>query len=181
MFRNCKVIYIILLSIKAKESKTVLEIVEGTSQPSPRTFSLDATEFIDFDVKSSSAHRILSNKHVLVAQFCKSHSADGNRRSDPFMTFVPHVSQWIGSYSFSTFEPFSSLDVFDHYVNVVAMTPDADLIKLNGEDIPYSSFAQNWTDFNHIPYSYATIKVSVGRNTLTLDDKNAPLVGYCMD
>ena len=134
-------------------------------------------EFADVDARSSSAYHVLSNRPIIVAQYCKSYIADGNRISDPFMTFVPHVNQWLGAYSLSTFAGFTSLDGFEHYVNMYVFYPDMPLVRLDGESIPTSVFTRNWTDFADSPYSVATIKLSPGYHVIGIEGVNTTLGG----
>ena len=103
---------------------------------------LQQAEYRDFEASSDGGVHLVATKPVLLAQFCKSHSADGNRFSDPFMTIVPPVEQYSNSYAFSTIDSLFGReqegDDFVQYVNVIAATEHIDGILL--DDSPLDSY-----------------------------------------
>ena len=139
---------------------------------------LNKGEFYQANIPST-PKRVDASSPVLVAQFKKT-SGFGNstlRRGDPFMMLVPPAEQFLKSYRFMnvqvgenninnnleiTYEP----KVYkDQYVTIVSPTSYIDRVRLDGGNVPQSSFRQ----IPNTTYSYANVSVSDGVHTVDSD------------
>ncbi len=108
----------------------------------------------------------MSNKPVQLAQFCKSWGADATRYSDPFMSIVPAVSQYVGNYVFTTVTSLFDTDPFSHYLSLMILTQYVEGIRLDGANINTESFVVEWTAIGRTVFSYATVALAPGRHHL---------------
>jgi RHS repeat-associated protein len=103
---------------------------------------------------------IIADKPILVAQYANGSSFDGVT-SDPFMMLIPPYEQFGGNYTLTT--PASGFDI--NYINVVAPTEAVGQIKLDGVNIPASSFVTIGVS----GFSGAQVQIAKGTHNL-----NAP-------
>ncbi|ELU07357.1 hypothetical protein CAPTEDRAFT_228404 [Capitella teleta] len=149
--------------VLARMDNTKLKIYKQTALKLNRLYDLiglQRSEFHEFDVGSSETLVLVSNRPVLVAQFCKSNEADGNRQSDSFMTLVPPTTHYLDEYSYQTLT--SLYDDFNHYVNLIVLTKDLNDVRLDHNPVPPSVIIKDWTEIWLTSYSYATLHVSAG-------------------
>ena len=103
----------------------------------------------------------------------KSWGADESRFSDPFMSIVPAVSQYVSDYVFSTVTSLTEEDPFRNYASLMILTKYKDGIKLDGEGIPSNDYIIKWTKVGKTPFSYAAIALTKGRHHLYHDTPSA--------
>ena len=130
---------------------------------------MDLGQYYEFEGPSDQGLYLVSNKPVQLAQFCKSWGADATRYSDPFMSIVPAVSQYVGDYVFSTVTSLTEDDPFRHYVSLIIHSQHTDGIKLNGQPINPGLFVIEWTEVGKTAFSYAAIALTRGRHHLRHD------------
>jgi RHS repeat-associated protein len=100
---------------------------------------------------------IISDKPILVAQYSNGSSFDGVT-SDPFMMLIPPFEQFGGNYTLTT--PASGFEI--NFINVVAPTSAVGQIKLDGVNIPASSF----TTIGVSGFSGAQVPITKGTHNL---------------
>ena len=110
------------LSRAAREDDTRLRVTHESdgSDTYTETALLDDAGFTDVFGLSGESLVISASRPVLVAQLCKSNGADGNKRSDPFMSLVPPVEQFASALNFTTVKP--TRGEYNNYVSVVVHT-----------------------------------------------------------
>ena len=102
--------------------------------------TLDAGEFSEFNISSSSFCYFESNQPVLMVQFSVASDLDQVLAGDPFMVVVPPIEQYRNSYNISIFN--SSVDdptqVGTNYINILIPADSAspDEIRFDGQPIP---------------------------------------------
>ncbi len=128
--------------------------------------SLDAGQYYDFEGPSDQGLYLLANKPVQLVQLCKSWGADESRYSDPFMSVVPAVSQFVNTYAFTTPTSLTQSDPFSNYVSLIIRTTQVNGLKLDGSDIGSDSFVIEWTTVGETVFSYAAITLATGRHVL---------------
>ncbi len=99
------------------------------------------------------ASQIVADKPVLVAQFSNGRDYDAVANSDPFMTLVPPVDQYLSEYTFATY---SAPDTY--YANLVVPTSAVGQVSLDGTAIAASAFGQIMTS----AYSSAQVTLQPG-------------------
>ncbi|MEQ8848076.1 putative Ig domain-containing protein [Botrimarina sp.] len=102
------------------------------------------------------ASLVTADKPVLVAQYANSAQFD-ETTSDPFMTLVPAIDQFLGGYNVTT----NVAGIEAHYLNLVA--PVGTTVTLNGEAIP----ADEFTAIADSGFTAATIPVEAGLHRLS--------------
>jgi len=141
--------------ILAAENNTTVRIeATGTVR------TLARGEFYEFELNSNQACRIISNRKVLLAQYCRSQRADVNTgEGDPFMIILSPVVQKISDVTFEAYTSELIRNIF--YVNVITETKDVSAMLLDGVSV--SSFFRLFPDGQ---YSYAQIPTSKGTHRL---------------
>jgi len=141
--------------ILAAENNTTIRI-EGTGT----VVTLARGGFYEFELRSDQACRIISNRKVLLAQFCRSQNADANNGvGDPFMIILSPVVQKISDVTFEAYGSDLIRDIF--YVNVITETKDVSAMYLDGVNISTS-----FMPFPKGGYSYAQVPTSKGTHQL---------------
>ena len=133
---------------------------------------LDSGQYFEFDGPSDQGLYLVANKPIQLAQFCKSWGADANRYSDPFMSIVPAVSQYLSDYVFSTVTSLTEADPYRHYVSLIIPTKHTGGIKLDEQNINPDSFVIEWTKVGKTVFSYAAITLTRGRHHLYHDSSS---------
>lgn len=126
---------------------------------------LDSAAY-DIEVPSDTIAIITSSKPVLVAQLCKSHGADGNRDSDPFISLVSPVSLYTSSFSFATPVDYAGDDYYQSYLNIISRTASVGNILYDGKVLDTTIFQRSWTEIDDTGFSAAVIHVTPGRHTV---------------
>jgi uncharacterized repeat protein (TIGR01451 family) len=103
--------------------------------------------------------QITSDNPILLTQFSNSSDYDGVTTSDPAMMIIPDTRLFLPNYIVCT----PGLGFASHYINVVAPTPAAGLIALDGVPIP----AGLYVPIGPSGYSGAQVSVAPGAHTLT--------------
>jgi len=115
-----KEFYVVPLMLRIKDTYRVLAAEDGTIvkiEGTNTTKTLGKGEFYEFEL--ANACRIISNRKILLAQFCQSQAADeSNGVGDPFMIIISPVVQQINDVTFVAYE--SSLIKDKFYVNIIA-------------------------------------------------------------
>jgi len=141
--------------ILAAENATVVTI-EGTNTIK----NLAKGEYYEFELRSTEACRIISNRKILLAQYCRSQRADeANGVGDPFMIILSPVVQKINDVTFVAYESERIKDIF--YINIITLSSEVGNIFLDG--ISISSFFKS---FPNGLYSYAQVPTSKGTHRL---------------
>lgn len=157
--------YMVPLKSRTKDTYRVLAAddvtkvnIEGLNQ----SVTLNRGQEYDFELSSSQASRLTSNKRVLLAQFCRSQNADGNSGvGDPFMIILSPVTQKINDVTFVAYESALIKDIF--YINIITQTSEVGTITLDGINIPSSS---SFSLFPNGEYSYAQVSIKKGAHHL---------------
>ena len=125
------------------------------------SITLNAGQHRTIDIPSESHAFIRSNKPILVSQFSKSYSTDGNFYSDPFMAIVTPMSEWSDHYYFRHFQPYQSNTTYvDQYINIAVLSSDLMHVKINNRSILPEEYLTQWTKIPRTSYSYITLKPS---------------------
>ena len=168
-----KEFYVVPLQLRTKDTYRVLAVENGTIvkiEGTNTTKTLIKGEFYEFELTSAS--RIVSNRKVLLAQFCRSQRADESFGvGDPFMIIISPVVQKIKDVTFVAYESNLILDIF--FVNVITLTSEVGNITLDGSNIR-SSFSP----FPNSSYSFAQLRVSKGVHTLKNPSDNGGFLAY---
>jgi len=118
------------------------------------------------------AAQLSSDKPTLLTQFSNSSDSDGVVNSDPAMTIVPDTKLYLPQYIVCT----PDMNFLSHYISVIAPTPAAGTISLDGVAIAaaaYSPIAASG-------YSGATVSVAPGAHTLASSGLAAVPFGVMM-
>ncbi|KAK2169631.1 hypothetical protein LSH36_8g06014 [Paralvinella palmiformis] len=109
--------------------------IEGGVQSEMRY--LDRGSYLDVDtgIYNSTALHVLATRPVLVAQFCKSYSADDVRFSDPFMALIPPMTQYTPVLVTSIFTSLMG-NAYINYLMIVVPTIGREALRLNGRTLP---------------------------------------------
>ncbi|XP_078675153.1 uncharacterized protein LOC144913015 isoform X3 [Branchiostoma floridae x Branchiostoma belcheri] len=103
----------------------------------PRT--LDAGDFWELDLSSSTYKTITSSQPIMVLQYSKGQDSDGIA-TDPFMMYLPPVEQFAADYTFATVDALST--AYTSYVNIVIKTSQTSGLTYDGNPLPSST---TWT------------------------------------
>ena len=127
------------------------------------------------DTPSNESLVVTSNFPVIVAQFCKSFDADGNRDSDPFMTMVPPISVMQKEYLFTAPGHYETSDGFQVYVNILIYSCETSGVLLDGERLTLNDKVVNWMEVAGTQFSYAVITVTTAPHVLS-HSRSVPFV-----
>jgi len=162
--------YAVPLSLRTKDTYRVLAAEDGTVVTIGATNTkktLGKGKYYEFELSSSQACKISSTKKVLVAQYCRTQTADSSTGvGDPFMTIVSPITQSIYDVTFTAYESTLIQNIF--YVNIATLTSETGLITLDG-----NSIGGKFTPFSGTKYSYAQIAVTKGNHRLKTTSTNA--------
>ncbi|XP_078695151.1 uncharacterized protein LOC144924079 isoform X4 [Branchiostoma floridae x Branchiostoma belcheri] len=100
----------------------------------PRT--LDAGDFLELDLSSSTYTTITSSHPIMVLQYSKGTYSDGID-ADPFMMYLPPVEQFAADYTFATVDSLST--AYTSYVNIVIKTSQTSGLTYDGNPLPSST------------------------------------------
>ncbi|XP_019638862.1 PREDICTED: uncharacterized protein LOC109480924 isoform X7 [Branchiostoma belcheri] len=100
----------------------------------PRT--LDAGDFWELDLSSSTYKTITSSQPIMVLQYSKGQDSDGIA-TDPFMMYLPPVEQFAADYTFATVDALST--AYTSYVNIVIKTSQTSGLTYDGNPLPSST------------------------------------------
>ena len=142
--------------VMASEDNTLVEISNGTS------YTLQAGEFAEYRISKQSAF-VQSNKPIILAQFNIGQTCNGYGIGDPSLVLLNSIEQTRDTVTLfnSNFQ-----DIEENFINIITRTADTSVIKLDGQKIAQQDFKSvNGKD----DFSYAVLKVSAGRHTLTTD------------
>jgi hypothetical protein len=106
--------------------------------------TLNAGQFFETILSSTSYNRISSNEPILVGQYSRSSDADGVV-SDPFFSLVPPDEQFLNAYVFSA----GTANIPNNYLNITSPTSNIGSVMVDGvvvnaglwEAIPATSFS----------------------------------------
>eukprot|EP00058_Branchiostoma_floridae_P024131 XP_002609621.1 hypothetical protein BRAFLDRAFT_87842 [Branchiostoma floridae] len=101
--------------------------------------SLDAGDFWELDLSSSTYKTITSSQPIMVLQYSKGQDSDGIT-TDPFMMYLPPVEQFGADYTFATVDALST--AYTSYVNIVIKTSQTSGLTYDGNPLPSST---TWT------------------------------------
>lgn len=132
-------------------------------------------EFYEFEGSPNKTLHVISNYAVQLAQFTKSYMADGMRLSDPFMTSVPPVEQYLSNYSFTTITSLRPETQFRNFISIAIERRHADGLLLDGEAFKLTKYYVNWTDIvsaYYTNFTSATYEIQPGFHTIRHVDSN---------
>jgi len=158
-----KEFYVVPLKLRSRDTYRVLAADNNTTvriEGTGTVVTLARGEFYEFYLNSNQACRIMSNRKILLAQFCRSQRADENNGvGDPFMIILSPVVQKISDVTFEAYESPKIRNIF--YVNVITETKDVPSMYLDGANI-----SSSFMPFPNGNYSYAQIPTSKGTHRL---------------
>ncbi|HEY3369627.1 MAG TPA: PKD domain-containing protein [Prolixibacteraceae bacterium] len=167
--------YVVPLKLRSKDTYRILASEDGTSvivEALNRTIVLNRGKYAEFELSSSQASRIVSNKRILLAQYCRYQKADESTGvGDPFMIILSSVVQKINNITFEAYTSDLITDIF--YVNIVTLTSEKNAISLDGTDI-----GSYFKPFPNGLYSYAQVPISKGTHTLKNDNQTGGFLAY---
>ena len=111
---------------------------------------------------------VLASRRVLVAQFCKSHSVDNYRNSDPFMALVPPAAQYTDVYHFMTVSTRSGQTSYSNFLNLMCETSKLPGLRLNNAPIPHTAAVLHWGWASVPTTSVSVASLSIPNGTYTL-------------
>ena len=163
-----------VLTVLAFRNRTTLQ-----SSCFPDILTLNAGEFREFNVSSSSFCYFESNQPLLMIQFSVASRLDNVLAGDPFMVVVPPIEQYRSSYNISTFtssNPDLELSGMN-YINILvpADSSNPDEVRFDGQSLPLAvGFEQIPCIFSEEICAYATqMNVSSASHFLTTSNSNA--------
>lgn len=127
-------------------------------QLNARHYHLSRGSFVEFEIASGNSTLLTCSLPCLLVQFNKGNRADGIS-TDPFMTIVPAVEQFLPTYSFYSTSD-SILQITEHYINVVIEKDYRNGLILDGRLLSHVS----WNIVSI--YATASIQVSNGSHYL---------------
>jgi hypothetical protein len=158
-----KEFYVVPLKLRSKDTYRVLAAENNTTvriEATGATITLARGEYYEFILNSNQACRIISNRKVLLAQYCRSQKADESTgEGDPFMIILSPVVQKISDVTFVAYESDLIKNIF--YVNVIAETKDVSAMFLDGVNI-----SSSFSTFPGGDFSYAQIRITKGPHRL---------------
>lgn len=158
-----KEFYVVPLKLRSRDTYRVLAAENNTTvriEGTGTVITLARGDFYEFYLNSNQACRIISNRKILLAQFCRSQRADENNGvGDPFMIILSPVVQKISDVTFEAYESAKIRNIF--YVNVITETKDVAGMYLDGVNI-----SSSFMPFPNGIYSYAQIPTSKGTHRL---------------
>lgn len=167
--------YVVPLNLRSKDTYRVLAAEDGTTvtiEELNRTVTLNRGKYFEFELFSTQATRVISNKRVLLAQYCRSQAADGGSGvGDPFMIIICPVAQKINDVTFVAYESNLIQNIF--YVNVITLKSEINHITLDGKDI-HTYFKA----FSDRIYAYAQIPISKGSHRLINTRKDGGFLAF---
>ncbi|XP_019617020.1 PREDICTED: IgGFc-binding protein-like isoform X1 [Branchiostoma belcheri] len=98
--------------------------------------TLDAGDFLELDLSSSTYTTITSSHPIMVLQYSKGTYSDGIN-ADPFMMYLPPVEQFAADYTFATVDSLST--AYTSYVNIVIKTSQTSGLTYDGNPLPSST------------------------------------------
>ncbi|OWF44660.1 Hemicentin-1 [Mizuhopecten yessoensis] len=141
----------------ASESSTQVTISGGYST----SFSLSNAGTVVQKTISSNAHcLVVSDKPILVVQFCLSQQSS-NEASDPMMMIIPPVEQYGADYTFTT--PKYSLGSYSNYFMFIIKESDKSGLRLDGNAFPSNTV---YNTISGTDYVGGYISVSEGSHTV---------------
>lgn len=158
-----KEFYVVPLKLKIRDTYRVLAAENGTQvkiEATNTTVSLNKGEYYEFELTANQASRILSNRKILLAQYCRTQRADGNNGvGDPFMIILSSVAQKISDVTFEAYESARIENIF--YVNIITASSETGSMILDGKNI-----GSEFRPFPDGAYSYAQVAISKGTHRL---------------
>ncbi|HET6558647.1 MAG TPA: PKD domain-containing protein [Prolixibacteraceae bacterium] len=170
-----KEFYVVPLESRVKDTYRILAAEDGTVVKIGGidvTISLNSGQYREFDLDHDDACRIISNKRILLAQFCRSQDMDnGPRVGDPFMIIISPVVQKINDITFEAYR--SELITSMFFVNVVTLTSEVKDITL--DEGPVNHYFHPFSDGI---YSYARIPILSGTHRLRSNQPEGGFLAY---
>lgn len=170
-----KEFYVVPLESRVKDTYRILAAEDGTTVKIDgigATMTLNSGQYREFDLEHGDACRIISNKRILLAQFCRSQDMDnGPRVGDPFMIIISPVVQKINDITFEAYR--SDLITSMFFVNVVTLTSEVKDITLN--EGPANHYFHPFPDGI---YSYARIPLLSGTHRLKSNLPDGGFLAY---
>ncbi len=120
--------------------------------------TLDAGDFYETILASTSYNRINANNPILVGQFSRSSQADGVV-SDPFFALVPPDEQFLNNYIFSA----GTSNIPNNYINITSPTSNTGTVEVDGTVVAEGL----WNPIPGTTFSGARLPVSAGVHTVT--------------
>ncbi len=120
--------------------------------------TLNAGQFHETILASTTYNRITSNQPILVGQYSRSSEAD-NVTSDPFFALVPPDEQFLNAYTISA----GTANIPNNWINITSPTSNIGTVKVDG--VPVA--AGLWVSIPATAFSGAKVPVSVGVHRIT--------------
>ncbi len=170
-----KEFYVVPLKLRLKDTYRVLAAENNTTfkiEGLGITRTLARGEFYEFELFSTQACRIISNRKVLLAQYCRSQRADESSGvGDPFMIILSPVVQKITDVTFEAYESSKVKNIF--YVNIITETSRVPNMQLDGAPI-----SSAFLPFPDGKYSYAQVPISKGTHRLLDTSGNGGFLAF---
>ena len=158
-----KEFYVVPLKLRSKDTYRVLAAENNTTvkiEGPGIVRTLARGEFFEFELTVNQACRIISNRKILLAQYCRSQRADeSNGVGDPFMIILSPVVQKISDVTFEAYESDKIKSIF--YVNIITLTSEVGNMLLDEGNI--NSYFRTFPDGI---YSYAQVPTTSGPHRL---------------
>lgn len=167
--------YLVPLQLRSKDTYRILAAEDGTSiivEGLNRTIALNRGQYAEFELSNSQASRIISNKKILLAQYCRYQKADQSSGvGDPFMIIISPVIQKINDITFEAYGSELITDIF--FVNIITLTSEVEAILYDGNGI--QSYFRPFPDGN---YSYAQVPIAKGTHRLNNDHPEGGFLAF---
>ncbi|XP_033759596.1 IgGFc-binding protein-like [Pecten maximus] len=153
----------------ASESSTTVTISGGYST----SFSLASAGTVVQKTISSSSHcLVVSDKPILLVQFCLSQQSS-NEESDPMMMIIPPVEQYGADYTFAT--PKYSLGSYSNYFMFIVKETEKSGLRVDGNAFPSNTV---YNTISGTDYVGGYISVSEGSHTVRHTSPISVFGGY---
>ena len=141
------------------------------------SLNLDAGEFTEFNVSSSSYCYFESSQPLLMVQFSVASDLDSVLEGDPFMVVIPPVEQYRNSYDISTFDSSDEMNPGVNYINILvpADSGSPEGVRFDGQPLPSSvQFIEISCIFREETCAYAAqMNITMASHLLSTLDPNA--------
>ena len=141
------------------------------------SLNLDAGEFMEFNVSSSSYCYFESSQPLIMVQFSVASDLDNVLEGDPFMVVIPPVEQYRNSYVISTFNSSDETNPGVNYINILvpADSGGPEGVRFDGQPLPSSvQFIEINCISSEVTCAYAAqMNITMASHLLSTSDPNA--------
>lgn len=105
-------------SFRVLASRDNTEVTQICQMSESQSYSLNASEFREFDINANDACYFEANEPVLLVQFSVASRVDDVFDSDPFMVIIPPIEQYRSSYNIRTFNTSNTFTPGTDHINI---------------------------------------------------------------